>query len=59
MEYSRDFIGEFLGTFLLVLFGCGVGSLQFSQRLISNRIDLGRRGEPGHLCYQEFILCPP
>lgn len=23
MEYSRDFIGEFLGTFLLVLFGCG------------------------------------
>lgn len=23
MEYTRDFIGEFLGTFLLVLFGCG------------------------------------
>ncbi|TWH45431.1 glycerol uptake facilitator protein [Sporomusa sp. KB1] len=23
MEYMRDFIGEFLGTFLLVLFGCG------------------------------------
>lgn len=23
MEYVRDFIGEFLGTFLLVLFGCG------------------------------------
>lgn len=23
MEYKRDFIGEFFGTFLLVLFGCG------------------------------------
>ncbi|WP_371379914.1 MIP/aquaporin family protein [Sporomusa aerivorans] len=23
MNYQRDFIGEFLGTFLLVLFGCG------------------------------------
>lgn len=23
MNYKRDFIGEFLGTFLLVLFGCG------------------------------------
>lgn len=23
MDYKRDFIGEFIGTFLLVLFGCG------------------------------------
>ncbi|HWR07569.1 MIP/aquaporin family protein [Sporomusa sp.] len=23
MNYDRDFVGEFLGTFLLVLFGCG------------------------------------
>lgn len=23
MKYKREFIGEFLGTFLMVLFGCG------------------------------------
>jgi len=23
LKYKREFIGEFLGTFLLVLFGCG------------------------------------
>ncbi len=23
MKYARDFVGEFIGTFILVFFGCG------------------------------------
>lgn len=59
MRYLKEGIGELIGTFFLVLFGCGSVAVAFCfdeyHGIFQTGIVWGDRCVPGHLCHPQHL----
>ena len=63
MQFKKEFIGESLGTYILVLFGCGAAAVSFLfgayQGIFQIALVWGCRSNVSYIFNASAFLCSP